>query len=563
MVGVDGDKIIYPSLDMAAELDEFQWAVSRGYIDHATGRLRHSDLDQLRRYNQQANKAKCPLKRDIAASIEDPRIERLVMQDYKGASGNLSAVTSAVCRTLKEQVEASDQQAPWYQWLPATLTAMGRKLNGIDNNREIDQFLAAVKQQMTSDHYQMCEAWAARIGGLESTEAALTLADEIFDAIVHFEEYGEDDPPETPENDPALDRRASEVGKKQGQSCDVSVALKAVIGEHLKGEKTIYRAWSTEFDTWSNRRSGDNIGEILRQPKLRDQYQQVLSETAGQINALRRKLERSLAAKRDIRWAGGALQGRLDNRRLVNAYNGEEDVFTVRREDTDIATAVSVLVDLSTSMVKENKGHLAMLATIALAEALEKTDVSYEILGFCTNRDDDCNHEMKVAVRQYQREHPDEFSFSGKLNYSRYEPINMVEFKGYHDNLNKCRASMAAIDQLPYKCYVGNCDGESLLLAYDRLRVRPEPRKVLMVLSDGAPHIRACKVEAPPHLGEHLKQVVSEIEADGVETLGIGIVDSSVQEYYPNHVVVNDVDSLVSTALDQVARILLGKTLAR
>ncbi|GFR98757.1 cobalamin biosynthesis protein CobT, partial [Elysia marginata] len=234
-----------------------------------------------------------------------------------------------------------------------------------------------------------------------------------------------------------------------------------------------------------------------------------------------------------------------------NAYNGEEDVFTVRREDTDIATAVSVLVDLSTSMVKENKGHLAMLATIALAEALEKTDVSYEILGFCTNRDDDCNHEMKVAVRQYQREHPDEFSFSGKLNYSRYEPINMVEFKGYHDNLNKCRASMAAIDQLPYKCYVGNCDGESLLLAYDRLRVRQEPRKVLMVLSDGAPHIRACKVEAPPHLGEHLKQVVSEIEADGVETLGIGIVDSSVQEYYPNHVVVNNVDSLISTALDQ------------
>ncbi len=682
MAGTDGNKIIYPSLDLSSTLDETEIAVSRGYIDHETGHLRYTDIDAFMDYAKKAHDEGTPFKKDIANGVEDPRMERLVMQDYEGADANLTAVANAVCRDMVKTFDTDvDRSTPWYAYVPVTLANMGRVNNGIKGD-DLSDFLGAVQARMTAEQYQMCINWAAKISALTNTQDTLDFADEIFDAIVELEPKadvsddnddgdGDDDdsgsggssisvPGDNDDGDGddddsgsggssisvpgdnddrtgsqpgsdgddadgngdssghdssgdgadgdttdgvsdddgdsdadsddgggdegtgaggATDKRDSDgaddgtlgatdddrkddgrlkVGGTEGLRGDVTAALKDTVGDKISADSD-YRTFTTEFDTWSDKTTDDEIGRIMRSTGNLERYEKAVNETAGKINVMRRKLEMALAARRDVRWVGSQKAGRLDPRRLVGAYNAEEDVYRFREEDNDVETAVTVLVDLSCSMTQKNKSTIAMQSVIAIAEALEKTHVQYEILGFCTGRDGSAKRSNAKAVKDYVNRDDFEINNPKGFAFTRYEEINMSIFKAFNQPLNLCRASLAAVESVPFKSYVCNCDGESLLLAYDRLRVRPEPRKVLMVLSDGDPHINGTNAQSA--LERHLIKVIEDIEADDVEVLGIGVVSAAVRKFYKKFVVVNNIKDLTTVALEQIAKILLGKEL--
>ena len=173
---------------------------------------------------------------------------------------------------------------------------------------------------------------------------------------------------------------------------------------------------------------------------------------------------------------------------------------------------------------------------IALAEAVERTGVAYEVLGF--------NSPFRPA--------------EGAGMWSRREPLYMWVFKPYERRLIQCRKTMDAIEG----CADGNnVDGESMLLAVDRLLRRKERRKVFMMLSDGAPEAD-CDFGSE-HLQRHLRSAVAWTQKQGVQCVAVGIKHDGVRRFFDEHVIVNDVDELAKLSLGMLGRVLLGDRRAK
>jgi cobaltochelatase CobT len=268
----------------------------------------------------------------------------------------------------------------------------------------------------------------------------------------------------------------------------------------------------------------------------------------GAPNVIRRKLERALSAKMNRGWEGGREQGKLDTKRLVSAFNGKTDVYKERDPVPEIDTATTILIDCSGSM-SGSKIQLANEIAIALAEALERTTVSYEILGF-TDRFSGWQRFYREKVK------------GRKESFSRVEGLLHYVFKDYNESLLRAKPALGGID-----CYAErreNVDGEAVQWASRRLLKRHEKRKVMLVLSDGLPAFtcsRAGGYEDYDLMGaqRHCRYAVDEAIKSGIDMIGIGIKDSSVKKFYPDHVVVRNLDDLQKTVISKLAKALLGE----
>ena len=318
----------------------------------------------------------------------------------------------------------------------------------------------------------------------------------------------------------------------------------------LKGDggSATYRPWSTEHDKWHHRtdepnkygrKSYNNFGHHILAQGAASDYEHRLTRIAGTSNSIRRKLERALLAKETRDWDTGREAGRLDTKRLVSAVAGRVNVFKTRTDRAELDTAVTILVDLSGSM----GGYPAEIATdvaICISEALERTSINYEVLGFENMTEvvgsDDAWREMICE---------------GYEKWSRVEPIDMIVFKKFDERLVQARGAIATMEKLARG---NNTDGECVELAYKRLVDRPEKRKVMMVLSDGYPEAAGDRVQQ----NRHLKNVTKMIEGSDVDLVGIGICSNAVETFYSKHVVVKKLDDLAGTVMDQLAQLLMG-----
>lgn len=302
---------------------------------------------------------------------------------------------------------------------------------------------------------------------------------------------------------------------------------------HDESDVNNYRPYTTANDRWRTKKTTSK----LRHGSA-DMYDTRLTRMSGDVNVMRRKLERALMAKDNRDWDSGRDDGRLDTRRLVGAFNGRQDVFKKKQPRAEMDTAFTILIDLSGSM-GGSKVHIAEQCAMALAESVDKTGVKYEVLGFEQSG-------IMAGGYHYRAE-------GGQ--YSRYRPLNMYVFKAFEERLFESKGAMASIANCVGN---GNPDGEALMSAYARLKGRPEKRKVLMVLSDGQPAADGDYVQGQ----QYLTKVVREIVKDGTDVVGIGIATTAVADYYPNHVVVSSVRDLSGVALDQLSKILLGERIS-
>jgi len=312
----------------------------------------------------------------------------------------------------------------------------------------------------------------------------------------------------------------------------------------LTGGKGAYLPHNTENDVWISTKglsptpknySIERSALMLREHMIgrydAGDYFRSVSEMRGPVNVLRRAMARALMAQQTLDWEGGKLAGKLDTRRLAAAVSGRESVFKTRTDRPELDTAVTFLVDLSGSMAGM-EAEMARDCVIALIEAIAPAGIPFEVLGF--------NQPFNTAG-----------AGTVPMTAARWEAIAMYVFKAFEQSLRETRGSIYSIGGLATG---NNCDGESLMYAYDRLRKRPESRKVMFVLSDGAP---SCMSRSPGLLSTHLKNSVHHMEKNGVQCVGIGIYTHSVKHYYPRHIVVNSLDELASTSLTMLGDLLL------
>jgi cobalamin biosynthesis protein CobT len=314
-----------------------------------------------------------------------------------------------------------------------------------------------------------------------------------------------------------------------------------------------YRPFTTAYDKVHTAKDeaekyapSESYGEDMRHAaKTRpNRYEQRLADVSGNINVVRRKLERSLMAKMNRAWTGGHLVGRLDPKRLVPAFNAEANVYKNREPAPELDTAVEILVDLSGSM-GGSKAQLAANVCVVLSEVLRKSGIPFEVTGFHNTSSPlvtEGGKRVRIGPYALQDRHP---------GFDRYESLDLLVFKAFDDRFQEAKVHIANLD-----CMVGanNSDSEALLMVLPRLEARHERRKVLLVLSDGLPEFFGER-----GLGaKHLKKVVQDMGKRGIDCIGIGIASDAVTEFYPRAVAVWKLEDLGKHAVDQLAKVLLG-----
>ena len=301
-----------------------------------------------------------------------------------------------------------------------------------------------------------------------------------------------------------------------------------------------YLVFSEEFDTEKHYTVDERLSYAAS-------YGQIKAQVQEYIGSMATALELALSAEAEDRWVGGAQRGRkLDRRRLADWVMGSTDTTIWKRliPGEAMNTTVCLLWDCSGSMgssdMRYNKASLARIAAIAFHEALVRIGIAHEVLGFNTGGP---IPDGLLRLVDQARARGDTLERYSRLQ----ETDNRFVFVEYGQTDGRAICAITGADS--------NRDGEAVMWAAKRLAQRVESRKILMVGSDGQPQgARYTQTEK-----RYLKDAVLRVIDAGIETIGIGIMTSSVCDYYPNYVVLREVRDLPKVLLGQLMNLLLKK----
>ena len=299
-----------------------------------------------------------------------------------------------------------------------------------------------------------------------------------------------------------------------------------------------YRPYTTEFDEVIDSEDLCDPEELSR---LRQQLDQQLANLQGVVSRLANRLQRRLLAKQTRSWEFDLEEGILDAGRLTRVVIDPVHPLSFKMErDTDFRdTVVSLLIDNSGSMRGRPITVAAMSADI-LARTLERCGVKVEILGF-TTRSWKGGSSREKWVDEGKPKTP------GRLNDLRH-----IVYKGADQPWRRARKNLGLM--LREGLLKENIDGEALMWAHQRLMGRPEQRRILMVISDGAP-VDDATLSANPgnYLERHLRDAIHFIEnKSDVEITAIGI-GHDVTRYYRRAVTLIDAEELGGTMMNALA----------
>lgn len=303
------------------------------------------------------------------------------------------------------------------------------------------------------------------------------------------------------------------------------------------GEKP-YQPYSTSFDQIIGAEELCDPDELQR---LRTQLDHQLAHLQGVVSRLANRLQRRLLAKQTRAWEFDLEEGLLDSGRLARIVANPVHSLSFKHEkETDFRdTVVSLLIDNSGSMRGRPITVAAMSADI-LARTLERCGVKVEVLGF-TTRAWKGGHAREKWLGEGKPPNP------GRLNDLRH-----IVYKAADMPWRRARKNLGLM--LREGILKENIDGEALLWAHQRLIARPEQRRILMVISDGAPvDDSTLSVNAGNYLERHLRDVIAWIEgASPVELIAIGI-GHDVTRYYRRAVTIMDAEELGGAMLKQLS----------
>ena len=274
--------------------------------------------------------------------------------------------------------------------------------------------------------------------------------------------------------------------------------------------------------------------------RLRSYLDQQIGRQSALVTRLANRLQRRLMAQQARSWDFDQEEGLLDAARLarVVASPAHSLSYKVERETDFKDTVVSLLIDNSGSMRGRPIAIAAMCADI-LARTLERCGVATEILGF-TTRAWKGGQSREAWLSEGRPPNP------GRLNDLRH-----IVYKRADEPYRHARRALGLM--MREGLLKENIDGEALLWAHRRLLARPEERRVLMVISDGAPvDDSTASANGGTYLERHLRQVIGWIETrSSVELSAIGI-GHDVTRYYSRAVTIMDADQLGGALIDQL-----------
>jgi cobaltochelatase CobT len=306
------------------------------------------------------------------------------------------------------------------------------------------------------------------------------------------------------------------------------------------GEAGAYRVYTTGFDEVVTAEALCDADELTR---LRAMLDLQLRQLQSIIAKLANRLQRRLMAKQQRSWDFDLDEGILDAARLSRVVANPVLPLSFKQEkETDFRdTVVTLLIDNSGSMRGRPITVAAMSADI-LAHTLERCNVKVEILGF-TTRAWKGGQSRERWIAEGKPANP------GRLNDLRH-----IVYKAADAPWRRARRSLGLM--LREGILKENIDGEALLWAYNRLLGRAEQRRILMVISDGAPvDDSTLSVNAGNYLERHLRQVIDLIERSSqVELIAIGI-GHDVTRYYRRAVTLIDAEQLGGALMEQLAQL--------
>ena len=543
--------------------------IARGTADAFALRHRHHDAAVAQKYAPQGQMA-----RDLYEAMETARCEAVGARDMPGTLGNIDAKIAAEADRRGYSQIRQAQDAPLAQaagYLVRHL-ATGRPMPGGAGN-VMDLWRPFIEEQAggTLD----------RLDAVLADQAAFArLARQVIADLGYGDQLGDDPDAEEDEGEEAEADEEEEAGDSQTRDQDQSEDADASPEESQEtqddpsqaqvsmddmadmdegeeaelpeGEAPLeppappphsdadpnYAVYTTDHD---EEIKAEDLAEPAELERLRAYLDQQLEPLKGAVSRLANKLQRRLQAQQNRSWEFDREEGILDAGRLARVVANPTTPLSFKVEkDTEFRdTVVTLLLDNSGSM-RGRPISIAAICADVLARTLERCQVKVEILGFTTRawKGGQSRERWLAAGRPQQ---------PGRLNDLRH-----IVYKGADVPWRRVRANLGLM--MKEGLLKENIDGEALEWAHRRMIGRPEQRKILMVISDGAPvDDSTLSVNPANYLEKHLRDVIAMVEKKKyVELIAIGI-GHDVTRYYQHAVTITDVEQLAGAMTEQLA----------
>lgn len=340
-------------------------------------------------------------------------------------------------------------------------------------------------------------------------------------------------------------------------------AINEAVAQEFQNSSREYVAMTTQYDevlvapTYSQSEAfgtSDYVGKTTSSEKLLTRENELVNklheEAVLDVGAASKQLEKAFMSQNRTFYEPGKRSGRINSSALFKLKTGDDRVFRKKVDIRAKNSAVSLVIDQSGSMCSANRLQMASVAAYALAEVLTRLKIPFEIIGFTTGGFDSrvLTYEKRAEI---QKKFQDQ---TGRARFSREGRIIWNVYKGFEERFEyaqKCRMAAAYDHSVAMS---SNADAESIAYCAKRLGERSEPRKCMIVLSDGQP---ACAGDSNDQ-NTHLVNTVKKIEKAGVDVVGLGISSDAVKQYYSRNIVFYDSSEIASRVIGELSRMLIS-----
>ena len=565
--GITNDTMRLPQVTRRMTRDEV--LLARGTADAYAMRIRfHNDATHAR-YIPQGEMA-----RSLYEAMETARCEAMGARAMPGTAGNIDAKISNEAAKMGFAQIQDAAGAP-------LATAAGYLVRHLATGRDLPPAAANVMGLWRGFIESQAEGTLENLNDVLDDQVAFSkFARQIIDDLGYGEQLGEDpdeensdhqddteenneeETPDTDSGDQSDEQDETDTSEEQQSSdeqqqaqtsmeerdeTDAAEEMEAPDGQppmdppppapHSDADPN-YKVYSTDFDE-------EVLAEELAEPaeldRLRAYLDQQLDPLKGAVSRLANKLQRRLQAQQNRSWAFDMEEGILDAGRLARVISNPTTPLSFKVEnDTEFKdTIVTLLIDNSGSM-RGRPISIAAICADVLARTLERCQVKCEILGF-TTRAWKGGQSRENWLKAGREQTP------GRLNDLRH-----IIYKSADAPWRRSRPNLGLM--MKEGLLKENIDGEALEWAHKRMVARQEQRRILMVISDGAPvDDSTLSVNSASYLEKHLRDVIEMIEKrKQVELIAIGI-GHDVTRYYERAVTITDAEQLAGAITEQLA----------
>lgn len=527
----DGTKVILPALGDRS-LSENDMRIMRGYVDHEASHIRHTEMSAIGEAKEFDERLM-----SLLNGVEDVRLDNKTVQEYGGSRKNLTATAEAAAgyylkALAKEPGMSSDKER-----VSAVAITWAGRLAGNIGGAQVQKALDTLPDEFKAK----VNEWGAAAKACQNTAECLALAHRIFDEL-------------------GLVRQPPGDKKNEGEGDDEGEGVSGgggAVATNSKGSGNKMLDTDLGKVLAGNQAGAPLESYIIKMPNMGDgrggvpTYDHILqNQLTSKIAVMTKTFERILASTM-LRARDRNLEaGRLDSRRLTQAFLGRHNVFWMPADRTEIDTFVSVLIDLSGSMQGDNIDK-ARMAMIAIGEVLERIGIKWELHGYDSGspglsdyEDEISDWEKRTGVapvgslqdrwRVWKQATPLPSKYSVTLHAHKHMDMPLRKERG-------------KIGEIPKHVDGGTPTGEALLFVGPRLLRRPEKKKAVIVITDGVPN----DVDLA-------RQAVTALEKRSVPVFCIGIDTKAVASMTPvgRFAVVKNVDSLTGSMLDELGKII-------